>query len=105
MDSAGQDPMGQALATQEAALARHEQMLMQLRNDITALTQAVAQLIPLEGNTLPGNVQPGNPQPANPAPQAAPPAAVTVSPPQAALSPDGPLPTPEPFSVTFLTHY
>lgn len=63
MDSAGQNPVGQALAAQEAALACHEQMLIQLRNDIAALTQAFAQLIPLEGN-----VQPGSPQPANPAP-------------------------------------
>lgn len=93
MDSAGQDPVAQALAAQEAALARHEQMLIQLRNDIAALTQAVAQLIPLEGN-----VQPGSPQPAHPAPQATPPTAATVSPPRAALSLDGPLPTPEAFS-------
>lgn len=85
--------MGRALAAQEAALARHEQMLGQLRQDVAALTLAVAQLIPLEGNA-----QPGNPQPPSPAPQAAPPAVASGSSPRVGTPSDGPLPTPEPFS-------
>ncbi|XP_039463522.1 uncharacterized protein LOC120436733 [Oreochromis aureus] len=96
MDSAGrdpaaQDPVAQALIAQGAALARHEQMLERLHNEMAALTQAVARLTPLESN----------PQPAVPAPQEPPPAAVAAvaSAPSAPQPPsDGPLPTPEPFT-------
>lgn len=94
MDSAGQDPVAQALAAQEVVLAHHEQMLMQLRNEIAALTQAAAQLTPLEAD-----VQPGNLPSANVAPPAPPTAAAAASPPPGITpSPEGPLPTPEPFS-------
>lgn len=98
MDSAGQDlvgqTVGQVLAAQEAALARHEQMLMQLRNEIARLMQAIARLTPLENNPPPGNSQP-----ANPAPRDSPaPAAVASSSPVSTPSPEVSLPTPEPFS-------
>uniref|UniRef100_A0A3P8P760 Uncharacterized protein n=1 Tax=Astatotilapia calliptera TaxID=8154 RepID=A0A3P8P760_ASTCA len=67
-------------------------MLHQLRGEIAALTQAVS------GLTTPGGVQPGTHQPARPAPQETL-AAATAGPSSAATpSPDGPLPSPEPFS-------
>uniref|UniRef100_A0A3P9C5M7 ribonuclease H n=1 Tax=Maylandia zebra TaxID=106582 RepID=A0A3P9C5M7_9CICH len=92
MDSADQNTIGQALAAQEAALTRHEQMLHQLRGEIAALTQAVS------GLTTPGGVQPGTSQPPRPAQQETL-AAATAGPSSAATpSSDGPLPSPEPFS-------
>lgn len=94
MGSAGQDPVAQALAAQEVALARHEQMLMQLRNEIAALTHAAARLTPLEAD-----VQTGNLPSANAAPPASPTAAAAASPPPGVTpSLEGPLPMPEPFS-------
>lgn len=94
MYSAGQDPVAQAMAAQEAALARHEQMLMHLRNEIAALTQAFARIPPLEAD-----VQPGNLPSATVAPQASPTAAVAASPPLGVIpSPEGPLPMLESFS-------
>lgn len=61
---------------------------MQLRNKIPGLTQAIARLTPLENHPLPGDSQPANPASRDsPVPAAA-----------ASSSPEGPLPTPEPFS-------
>ncbi|XP_065327691.1 ankyrin repeat and SOCS box protein 3-like [Pelmatolapia mariae] len=49
MDSADQDPIQRALASQEPLLVRHEAMLSHLLGQIASLTQAVARLTLLEG--------------------------------------------------------
>lgn len=95
MDSADQDPVQRALASQEALLVRHEAMFSHLLGQIASLTQAVARLTPLEGT----------PSVAHPAPQGAEapavePAAAEVTAPSA-LEPGTTglrLPAPEPFS-------
>lgn len=76
----------------EAVLERHEQMLQHINHQLIALTQALAQHIPLPGPAMPPSSAPAQP----PAPElSTPPAPASAEPPERAL------PSPEPFAGEF----
>lgn len=94
MDSADSAPAQYIVVSTEAVLERHEHMLRQLNHQLAALTQALAQHVPLGSPpTSPPPSPPEAPVPEPPAPQPSTPASLE--------SLERPLPTPEPFSGEF----
>ncbi|CAI5674586.1 pollen-specific leucine-rich repeat extensin-like protein 2 [Oreochromis niloticus] len=94
MDSADSAPSQQPVISTEAILDRHEQMLLHINQQLTALTQVIAQRIPLVSPPTPSpSVAPQLPahEPSVPGPSAPPP-------PAHAEPPEQSLPVPEPFS-------